>query len=362
MDRMQTLLTAGSIAFHDTSFASKEYTPHLRSGIDLNASHLEHPPMGVVLSSNSMGAVGRAVPTTIGVQASGVAGMAAQRAVNTNIGLGKLIQLEWDKDTEVGRPPQLEASRKWNAWVPHPFNAQHPTHNIIGRGTLTNANDQTETQHKLTECGRCGQGSWKSLGVHRRSVGKVLVATNSMPEWGSMKIPAKAAAAKGSAGSSPPPESEKTKGPPELTPEFVNQTQEALIKVSVDQTGPEWGTALQQAYKTIGVDLERETILQANIQLVADSIVQYLVPYFDSPEASRSMQDMAFAYASLNIMKRVCGTDRGEYESRTKKLIDIMTTARAVVSKGTPFEEFVSYLRKLQYEEADERGLTNYTE
>lgn len=188
-DKISTLLTAGSIAFQDTQYKPNHTVPHIRSGTDVNipkAAPNNYPPMGVVLSSNSERHVGRTLPTTMGIQASGVASLAAQHELGTNVELGQLLYLEWQNQTNTGKPPQID-KKNWGGYVPKKLPAErkyalesvHDSEEmkVIQKGPEWYSREQTFSQAR----GRVGQGVWKSLGIHRRSVGKMVIQTCSMP-------------------------------------------------------------------------------------------------------------------------------------------------------------------------------------
>lgn len=184
-DKISTLLTAGSVAFQDRTYKPNNTVPHIRSGTDAKGggnTGLNYPPVGVVLSSNSERHVGRTLPTTMGIQASGVAGVAAQHELGTNIELGNLLTLEWIPGTSCGKPPQIDQAQ-WNAYVPKKAAAGQLKGNSVEIEFLQGRQDVLYTKQQMTAQGqgRVGQGVWKSLGIHRRSVGKIVIQTCSMP-------------------------------------------------------------------------------------------------------------------------------------------------------------------------------------
>ena len=148
--------------------------------------------MGVVLSSNSERHVGRTLPTTMGIQASGVAAVAPQHELGTNVELGQLLRLQWQDKTNCGKPPQINKDQ-WHAYVPQKlnntdsFNELHRDAEM--RTVLLRAHKRYTTgQQEWQVRGRLGQGVWKSLGIHRRSIGKIVIQTCSMPSVIEMRV------------------------------------------------------------------------------------------------------------------------------------------------------------------------------
>ncbi len=193
-DKISTLLTAGSVAFQDTRYKPNHTVPHIRSGTDADNYPDHYPPMGVVLSSNSERHVGRTLPTTMGIQASGVAAVAPQHELGTNVELGQLLMLQWQDKTNCGKPPQINKDQ-WHAYVPQKLDrATFSASSMINNDAEMRTVDRkahgrySDKQQRMQVAGRLGQGVWKSLGIHRRSVGKIVIQTCSMPSVIRVKV------------------------------------------------------------------------------------------------------------------------------------------------------------------------------